>query len=981
MNGIFYTGVVENRQDPTRLGRCQVRVVGLHSENKTELPTDLLPWAYPMQPVTSAAMNGIGFSPLGPVEGTWVVIFFRDQECQQPIMMGTLGGIPQDKEISSNYLNDGDDYLIKTDGGITDAGTGKNELEPGSGSTKPETAAENADAEEFIGPLTEDDVKKYKDNVARLETTSEPNALPDFSIKGIVGLQNYGVVNAQGRIGKYQFTAQALASLGYVKRVLNANGESVPPSNQKLADPTIWLGKQGAVDVSSFLTSIATQESAMDEWTRFNYVDLKRLGLIDDKTDRKIIFGYLSASHPDGVERAQALKANQDIDDGYGNTTTDLYKNGYSSVDGDQPKTLPQNVPAGVDADTVPLGELRPDGTPSDGTKTDGGVVFGFKDPNKKYPLKEHLNEPDTNRLARNDNINKTLVATKDATRTQKCPVAITGATWDQPQSPYNAAYPFNHTYQTESGHVQEFDDTPENERIHLYHKRGTFLEWDANGTQVNKIVGDGYHIVDRNGYVYIKGSCNLTVDGVTNVLFRSAANIEVIGDTNIVARNDVNMKVSGTMNLSVLEDLNIECQNFGLKTRNDAMIKTDNMFYATSANDMHLFSNKKLFINAQENLTISAAGNLFIQSDFSVNMKSKSNMNIEATGEQSFSAGGNFLIYTDKNIGMRSQVTQMRSFNRTDIVSVQAGVNIEGGPGVNINSGNATGLPQAGNKAVDAPLIGRPDNTAGEYGGVEGGVKDLEDPAARITPVDSFFAHLSLPPRHLSGASQFESPEEGDPTEFIAKQKQKGAVPQNESKPTPADTAPPVTPKQEGVPASCAAFANMTEFPLSTKLSPNFYLGDFIPGGGSGFICVASSPHKLRDQDGLTKAQIVCNLKGLAENVLENLIKIVPKSEIIITSGYRQKGLVGAESATSQHPKGQACDIVLKKFSRDRKKHFDLIKQIAAAVPHDQLILEYQDPGTVWIHISYTNSGKNKNQQFTMNNHRSSGPGFTLLV
>ena len=47
MNQIFYTGCVENRLDPLKLGRCQVRVVGLHTENKVELPTFDLPWAHP----------------------------------------------------------------------------------------------------------------------------------------------------------------------------------------------------------------------------------------------------------------------------------------------------------------------------------------------------------------------------------------------------------------------------------------------------------------------------------------------------------------------------------------------------------------------------------------------------------------------------------------------------------------------------------------------------------------------------------------------------------------------------------------------------------------------------------------------------------------------------------------------------------------------------------------------------------------------
>jgi len=92
---MFYTGVVENRIDPLKLGRCQVRIVGLHTHDKSQLPTQELPWSIPVQPIGSAAMNGIGFTPVGPVEGTTVIIMFADQEQQQPIMLGTVGGISQ----------------------------------------------------------------------------------------------------------------------------------------------------------------------------------------------------------------------------------------------------------------------------------------------------------------------------------------------------------------------------------------------------------------------------------------------------------------------------------------------------------------------------------------------------------------------------------------------------------------------------------------------------------------------------------------------------------------------------------------------------------------------------------------------------------------------------------------------------------------------------------------------------------------------
>lgn len=54
---MFYTGVVEDIHDPLMLGRVRVRVVGVHTENKVLLPTEDLPWATPVLPITSASMN------------------------------------------------------------------------------------------------------------------------------------------------------------------------------------------------------------------------------------------------------------------------------------------------------------------------------------------------------------------------------------------------------------------------------------------------------------------------------------------------------------------------------------------------------------------------------------------------------------------------------------------------------------------------------------------------------------------------------------------------------------------------------------------------------------------------------------------------------------------------------------------------------------------------------------------------------------
>jgi len=94
-NFFWWFGVVEDRNDPLRLGRCRVRIIGYHTEDEEILPSDDLPWALPVMPANSAGTSGVGWSPTGAVEGSWVVGFFADGENgQHPMFFGTVGSIP-----------------------------------------------------------------------------------------------------------------------------------------------------------------------------------------------------------------------------------------------------------------------------------------------------------------------------------------------------------------------------------------------------------------------------------------------------------------------------------------------------------------------------------------------------------------------------------------------------------------------------------------------------------------------------------------------------------------------------------------------------------------------------------------------------------------------------------------------------------------------------------------------------------------------
>jgi len=104
---IWFVGVVEDREDPERIGRVRVRCLGFHTEDLNKLPTADLPWAHVMHPVTDPSMHGMGNTPSFLVEGTWVVGFFRDaEEKQQPIIMGSLPGTPEEAADSRYGFND-----------------------------------------------------------------------------------------------------------------------------------------------------------------------------------------------------------------------------------------------------------------------------------------------------------------------------------------------------------------------------------------------------------------------------------------------------------------------------------------------------------------------------------------------------------------------------------------------------------------------------------------------------------------------------------------------------------------------------------------------------------------------------------------------------------------------------------------------------------------------------------------------------------
>ena len=178
-------------------------------------------------------------------------------------------------------------------------------------------------------------------------------------------------------------------------------------------------------------------------------------------------------------------------------------------------------------------------GIPSHAAHKDNKGI-GFNDPEGRFPSVAH--EPDTNRLARNDANNAhSVISAKNTSKTANVTIALCGGekpaanNWAEPNSPYAAVYPNNHVFATQSGHIKEYDDTPGNERIHEYHKSGTFYEVDSQGVKSTRIVADNYTVVAKNDHVYIGGVCNLYIGANCNTY--------ILKDWNIDA-NNVNLRV-----------------------------------------------------------------------------------------------------------------------------------------------------------------------------------------------------------------------------------------------------------------------------------------------------------------------------------------------------------------------------------------------------------------------------------------------------
>ena len=145
----------------------------------------------------------------------------------------------------------------------------------------------------------------------------------------------------------------------------------------------------------------------------------------------------------------------------------------------------------------------------------------------------------------------RNAVAYSRSTATPNIPSAD-GTKFAEPLSQFDARYPFNHVIETDGGHVLELDDTPGAERVQIFHRKGSFVEFHPDGTVVHRGAKDRYHIVFENENLYAGGNMNMSVVGAVNILAGANTNISTGGDATWRVGGNLKMDIGGNFDVAV---------------------------------------------------------------------------------------------------------------------------------------------------------------------------------------------------------------------------------------------------------------------------------------------------------------------------------------------------------------------------------------------------------------------------------------------
>lgn len=517
----WWVGVVEDRNDPEKLGRCRVRIFGIHTEDTSLIPTEDLPWALPVYAVN----NSDGFST--PKEGEYVIGFFLDGSFNQaPAILGVIPGYNRQTPPEGRGFGD-----------LRDPDKIRNSPKRPSAIDYPEARTGHPTA--ISGNIINDGL-----GVARVASDNIMLHLP-LSLTARPSLTD----EEQYAVGyNHKFTQKEL-NQGYV--ILRGT-DIVPISGINGANTTITKAQaKTLLDIDIENTIVRARDSIGETtWDSLNVPQKAGLVLnayhLGPKTDFEKS-GVRSAVTSGDVIRAAQLLSSEMLKSPTGQYLRS--EDTIAHIAASLFKSIPRTDLTSARANT--LSSITPMLVVGAGVGvqvhesnlSDDIDAKGFK-----YPTPEDIGKPSLSDLV--TNADKTLLQ-KFRERTPVSAIGANDESWTEPSAAYSAEYPHNKARETESGHIFEMDDTPSNERVHISHRSGSFVEWYPSGSKVEKVVKNNYRIVLSDDHVYVAGKVNIVLESNTNV--------RIVGNCNLQIENDLNAKVSGNVNFSVADAFNIK--------------------------------------------------------------------------------------------------------------------------------------------------------------------------------------------------------------------------------------------------------------------------------------------------------------------------------------------------------------------------------------------------------------------------------------
>lgn len=510
----YFSGVVENRMDPNMAGRVQVRVIGVHPFSRIQgdvegIPIEDLPWMSVMMPANSASLNGVGAPNTGLMEGSHVFGLWLDKHRTNGIVLGTTTG----KMLVPPNPDEG----FSDPSGNNWSGNDTNPLglgdESGWGSDANIYQDENRGY--GLGPNGVPLSQQTPDNNPTM--TMDQMLRRDEGVKNVLYWDTLGFPTIG--IG-HLIVPRKTRDPGVINSALSRKlGRSFSGSRPSIThDEILRLFNDDLSNVQSDMRKTRNIALALAKCNRSRQMALENMafqmgvgGLAKFTNVLSLIAqGNFTQAR---IEMLKSKWARQTP--GRAHRVALVILTGNLLSYGVRPATRSANMMVAAQSFTTPkVSDLWTDVDWADDA------------------------EPE-------DVLNL----------------------FTEPTSSYNGQYPYVHAYQSESGHIQEFDDTPGAERQRIRHPTGTYTEIAPDGRKTERVVGDQYNIVDGisnqsssgikrsntgNLIDYTVGSIEQTVGGDCIVTIQANKTERVTGNLIIVVEGNADIQVKGNASVDV---------------------------------------------------------------------------------------------------------------------------------------------------------------------------------------------------------------------------------------------------------------------------------------------------------------------------------------------------------------------------------------------------------------------------------------------